>query len=78
MNQDPERPRRIRVPPRGNLRPHATGLVISNMDLKMVYGDKVFQLYPMATKSHVKHTSITTNKTLKAKYNSNFIRGIQP
>ncbi len=44
----------------------------------MVYGDKVLQLYPMVTKSHVKHTSITTNKTLKAKYNSNFIRGIQP
>lgn len=44
----------------------------------MVYGDKVFQLYPMVTKSHVKYTSITTNKTLKAKYNSNFIRGIQP
>lgn len=44
----------------------------------MAYGDKVFQLYPTVTKSHVKYTSITTNKTLKAKYNSNFIGGIQP
>ncbi len=54
------------------------GTLSATWILKMVYGDKVLQLYPMVTKSHVKRTSITTNKTLKAKYNSNFIRGIQP
>ena len=33
----------------------------------MVYGDKVFQLYPMVTKSHVKYTSITTDKNARGK-----------
>ena len=31
-----------------------------------------------ATKSYVKYTSITTNKTLKSKYNPDFVKRIQP
>lgn len=43
-----------------------------------MYMNANFKPGEKVTKSYVKCTSITTNKTLKSKYNPDFVKGIQP